>query len=199
MTGISSMMASFTPEYSAPIGPTVSGAPLPSDVLSTLSSNLNLGSMALDLFAGGTKAYGDMAAASQKSQALNFQAQDQLLQAKQETLKGQQDSNQIMDNMVQVIAAQRLAFAGNGMDVGFGTPVATEANTTKLAENQLSVTRANAQIASLSRRRQASALLQEGANTISSAQYTAAADIGKGVISALGSNAEIVQRGLARG
>lgn len=185
-------------EYSGPIGPTQSGAPLPA-TSTLLASKMNLASMGLSLFSGAAQGYGDVAQAKQKSQALQFQAQDQQMQAKQETIRGQEQSNQIMDNMVQTLAAQRLAFSGNGMDLNFGTPVSDAASTQKLAEAQAGVTQNNASLAASTRRRQSYALQQDAANTLSNGYMSAAGDMGRGVVSAYSSNANLVQRSINRG
>lgn len=185
-------------EYSGPIGPTQSGAPLPA-TSTLLASKMNLGSMALSLFSGAAQGYGDVTAAKQKSQALQFQAQDQQMQAKEETIRGQEQSNQIMDNMNQTLAAQRLAFSGNGMDLNFGTPVSDAASTQKLAENQKGITDNNAALAAATRRRQSYALQQDAANTLSSGYMSAAGDIGRGTVAAYNTNATFVQKALNRG
>lgn len=192
-----SSLASGSPEYSYPIGPTQSGAPL--SALDALSSKTNMASMAMSLFSGASGAYGDISKAKQSSQALQFQAQDQQLQAKQETIRGQQESNQIMDNMVQTIGAQRLAFSGNGMDLNFGTPVSDIASTQKLAETQVGVTQNNAAANAIARRKQAYALQVESANTMSSGDMAAASSLVGGAIGAYSTNANIVQRALNRG
>lgn len=185
-------------EYSGPIGPTASGAALPA-TSTLLASKMNMGSMALSLFSGAAQGYGDVTQAKQRSQALQFQAQDENMQAKEETIRGQQQSNQIMDNMVQTIAAQRLAFAGNGMDLNFGTPVSDAASTQKLAENQKGITDNNAALAAATRRKQSYALQTEAANTLSSGYMSQAGDIGRGVVGAYNTNATFVQRALNRG
>ena len=116
-------------------------------LLSTLSSGFTLASMASDIF-GGFSA-GDAAA-----QQLTQQAEQDLMNAKQEELAGKQESNDIMDNLLQTIATQRLAYSGAGVDFSFGTPDALEKNRTKQAEMQLSTSRDNTKLKTLARRRE---------------------------------------------
>lgn len=134
--------------------PLVADAAAGAGLLSQLSSGLSFASMAMDLFGG-------MSAAADNSRALMQQSREMELQAKQEELRGKQEANDILDNMIQTVAQQRLAFAGTGMDTSFGTPAAIEANTRRLAEAQLGTSRDNTRMMAMSRRRQAANLLIE--------------------------------------
>lgn len=201
MTEITSMVAGLSGGgsgqlYSGPIGPTAAGPPLPAQ---SLSSNNNLASMSLSLFSGAAKAYGTMQSGKQEAAANNFKAQDSDLQAKQETLRGQQASNEIMDSLLQTVAAQRLAFAGNGADLNFGTPGDTEALTRKMSETQIGISNSNAAMSAISNRRQAAAYRQQAANTMSSASMNAGASVLQGGIEAWTSKKQLDQRTVNRG
>lgn len=191
MTGIVNMFSGIA----APAASTAKS----SEELASLSSKLNLGSMALDLFAGGAQAYGIKQEAKQAASALEFQSKDILLQAKQEEIKGQQTSNQIMDAMLQTIAGQRAGFAAAGMDIGFGTPVSLEASTRKLAERKTGVTKGDALMMAVTRRKQSAAILEERANVLSTGEYSATAALAEGGIRAYDTYAEMVRRKVARG
>ncbi len=115
-------------------------------ILSSLSTGLSLASMASDIF-GGVSA-GDAAA-----QQLTQQAEQDFLDAKQEELKGQQETNDINENLLQTIATQRLAYSGAGIDFSFGTPEKLERNLTRQAELQFGTSRDNARLKTLARRR----------------------------------------------
>lgn len=116
--------------------------------LSSLSTGLSFASMASDIFGGVEQG---KAAALQLEQ----QAQQDLLDAKQADIQGKQESNDIMDNLLQTIATQRLAYSGAGTDFSFGTPQALERNLRTNAERQLGTSRDNTRMKALSRRRSA--------------------------------------------
>ncbi len=192
--------APTTPAQGYSMGP--GGMPWPSgpvDPLATMSQKLNLASMSLDLFGGLAEGAGKWLQSRQEASALGFQAKDQEMQAKQEMIKGQQASNDIMDNALQAIGAQRLAYAVNGMDINFGTPGNVETNTRNIADRQTGMAGRDAAMAALTRRKQAAALMTQRANVISSGNYAATAAVGKGFINAYASQQDLVQRELNRG
>lgn len=117
-------------------------------ILPTLKVGLSLASMAGDIFGGISEG---RAAADQLTQ----QAEQDLMNARQEELAGKQEQNDITQNLIQTIATQRLAFASGGGDFSFGSPAALERNRTRLAEMQLSTSRDNTRLKTLARRRQA--------------------------------------------
>jgi hypothetical protein len=84
---------------------------------------------------------------------LEQQAEQDFLDAKQQELAGKQEQNDIMSNLLQTVASQRLAYSGAGIDLGFGTPAALERNLSRQAEMQLGTSRDNAKIKTLARRR----------------------------------------------
>ena len=109
-----------------------------------LASRNNLASMSLDMFSGLAKGVGAIMQGQQQKYAAQASAADQMMQAREETIRGHQQSNQLMDNMIQTIGSQRLAYAANGMDLAFGTPVDVENTTRKLTQNQVGVVDNNA-------------------------------------------------------
>jgi hypothetical protein len=116
-------------------------------VLSTLGTGLSLASMAADIFGG-------MSDGKAAAMQITEQAEQDFLNAKQEELMGLQENNDIKENLLQTIAAQRLAYSGAGVDISFGTPGALESNMTKQAEMQLGTSRDNSRLKTLARRRE---------------------------------------------
>lgn len=129
-----------------PVTAAASGMANFTGILSSLGTGLSLASMASDIFGG---ASAGRAAADQ----LNQQAEQDFLSAKQEELKGQQEQNDINENLLQTIASQRLAYSGAGIDFSFGTPASLERNLKRQSEMQLGTTRDNARLKTLARRR----------------------------------------------
>ena len=150
-----------------------------SSLLSTLGTGLSLASMASDIFGG---ASAGKAAAEQLQQ----QAEQDFLNAKQEELKGQQEQNDIKENLLQTIASQRLAYSGAGVDFSFGTPASLERNMKRQAEMQLGTTRDNARIKTLARRRGAYAKLSQVSRAQSEPVMAGVASAGKTLMGMFG-------------
>jgi hypothetical protein len=159
----------------------------------------NLGSAAATLFASNEEAAAAMSQAQQQSKALALQSEQDLLDAKQEELRGKEDTNSVMDNLIQTIAAQRLAFSTNGVDPSFGTPISVEASSRKLANLQLSSTREDALIRSLARRRQSAARMEESINVLSIGKQKAQGARAKGLAQVGDTLAEAAMRRKERG
>lgn len=166
---------------------------------SILSSGLGLASMGASLFASGEAADATLVNARQQSRALDLSAREEEIEAEREITRGKQEANNKMDELIRTISAQRASFAGNGIDVFFGTPNATAKNARDLASLQLSVSRDDATMKSLARRRQAAALREESLNTAVSAQATAKNQRLQGGITALATGADMLQRRVNRG
>lgn len=169
------------------------------DLQKILSTGLNLASAGLAIFGADQQAGFELETAQQRARALELESIEESLEAKREETRGKQEANNIMDEMIQTLAAQRVAFAGNGVDIGFGTPVSVAKATQNLANLQLSTTRSDAQIRALARRRQATALQEERLNTLKAGKQQAGITRQKGVISAVGTVAEMAQRRAERG
>lgn len=171
----------------------------PTSYLSSLSTGLNLASAGALIFSSNQQAGAEMTDATQKAQADTFQSQDAELEAKREYVRGSQQATQIMDSLRQTIAGQGVAFAANGMDIGFGTPVAKAASATKFANAQLATNNFDTLTNVLARRKQAAALQEQAANTLTSGAATAKNTRLKGVIAAGGVGIEALQRSIDRG
>lgn len=170
-----------------------------SSILPMVGKGLTFASMAGNALGGFQQAGAITANAQAQAEALAYQSREAELQAKQEETAARQESNTIMDNLVQTIAAQRLAFSGNGMDLSFGTPVNVEQSTRKMADLQLSTSRQDAYARILSRRRQSYSLLADRANVLSAGKSSASSAISGGLMDAAGSAGQYLMRGVARG
>lgn len=131
-----------------------SGAAAGGGILSALSTGLTFASMASDLFGG-------IMGGEAQSDSLKMEARAATIDAKQEEIRGKQEANDIMENMLRTVAEQRLAFAGGGIDSGFGTPLALAENMRNLSERQLDTSRFNTVMGVLSRRRAAANALSQ--------------------------------------
>lgn len=169
------------------------------DPLAMLSSKLNLGSMSMNLFSGVAEAIGTNMDAKQRASALALQSKDVEAMARGELIKGFEANNEIMDNAIQTMGAQRLAFAANGMELNFGTPVSVTNETQSIADRQSGVVGRNANMMALGRRKQAAALLEERANVLSQGKFKAAGQIASGMVSAYDNSQELAQRRINRG
>ncbi|MDI1227356.1 MAG: hypothetical protein PSY14_06715 [bacterium] len=201
MTGLVNMIGQFG--FGRGVFPDANGiiwdTPATDGISGLLAHGLNLGSSFSDMFAGQLEGLGHTLDARQKSSSLEMQAREQELQAQQELIKGKQDANDVLDNLVQTIAQQKLTFAANGIDPNFGTPVSTYEATKEIAGRQMSVTRENATMNALSRRRQAAAFRAEGANTVSNAKWQSAGSVFQGTVRAGGTYADEAMRRINRG
>jgi hypothetical protein len=160
---------------------------------------LSFASIALPVFGSLQQAGAASQQAIAQSESLKLQARDQELLAKAEETAATQASNTIMDNMVQTIAAQRLAFAGNGVDISFGTPGAVADTTRKMGALQLSTTRQDAMTRILARRRQAGAYRIDSSNIRVSGKSEGANAVLSGVIAGAGQYATLAERAKTRG
>ena len=164
-----------------------------------LSTGLTLASASSALFGGFGQADAFKAQASQEAYALNMSAREETLAAKEETLRGKRETNNIMDNLVQTIASQKLAYAANGVDIGFGTPVSVNESTRRLTDLQMGVTRDDARIRSMARRRGATATREQALNTITAGKQKSSAAMTGGFSSAGSSIANLIDRRISRG
>jgi hypothetical protein len=174
-------------------------APAGGDVSGMLAHGLTMGSAASDLFGGLFNAFGTLQKGQQEASSLRMAAAEQDLQAQQEEIKGKQGANNIMDNLIQVIASQRLAASANGIDPSFGTPNAVASTTITTADRQIDATRTNAMLNSLVRRRQAASDLWEAGNVSSSSFVNAGAAGFSGAVKAFGDLADAAQVRINRG
>lgn len=169
------------------------------DNLELLSTGLNLASAGSVFFGARDQARYELARANQEARALDFSAQESDIEANREEVRGKQDANNIMEALRQTLAAQRVAFAGNGVDTGFGTPIDVMRDTSAQARRQLTTARSDAQAGALARRRQAAATREESINTRLAGRQSAKNTKRTGAISAMGTVADLVQRRIERG
>jgi len=78
--------------------------------------------------------------------------------ARQELLRGQQESNKIRENLLRTLAAQNAAYGAAGIDVGSGSPVDVQQDTLAQADRELDISRNNTLLRSYSRRASADVL-----------------------------------------
>jgi hypothetical protein len=164
-----------------------------------LSQGLTLASMGASIFATREKAQAEEMQAQYESRALMLSAREQELEAQREETRGKQAANQLLDDFRQTIASQRLAFAGNGVMLGPGTPDSVADSARALADRQLSTTRIDSRISALARRRQASALVEESGNTRRAGKATARNTRLAGAVDAIGSAQRWADRREQRG
>lgn len=153
--------------------------------LANLGTGLSLASMAASLFGGVQQGKAQV-------DALTRQAEQDMLSAKQEEVKGKQEANDITDALLQTIAKQRLAFSGAGLDPSFGTATSLADETRRIAEMQLSTSRDNAQNIVLSRRRQGLSRLEQRNSVSTNSLLT-------GIASAAGTASDMFDRRARRG
>lgn len=166
---------------------------------SALSTGFTLASAASSIFGSIQQAGAINAQAEQDAYAATMAAREDMLDAKQEGIRGKQEVNAIMDNMIQTIASQNLAFAVNGVDPNFGTPTSVEKSTRKLADLQIGVTRSDAQVRALARRRSSYARTEDGLNIRSNTKDRAGQSVMGGFSSSGGTIANLVDRRISRG
>lgn len=169
------------------------------DVLSTLSTGLTLASAGATYFGARDRANAIQMDARQASVAAKFDAREADIEAQREALRGKQEANLIMDDLLQTIAAQRVGFAANGMDLTFGTPTAIETNTRALAGRKLDVAESDRTLNQTALRRQAAARRQESAALMARGTAEARNVRNAGTVGALGTVAGLIDRRIARG
>lgn len=136
---------------------------------SLMATGTTFASAGMSVFSGQQQAGFLKAQGAAQAQSLLFSSEESLMDAKQATLQGQQKSTEIMDNLVQTLATQRLNFTANGVDPTFGTPTNVGNATSKIADMQLSTTRSDAQQLALSRRAQSASYLAQRDAALSAA------------------------------
>lgn len=95
---------------------------------------------------------------SQYAAMMQDQARWADIQARQEELRGLQESNKIKQSLIATMAAQNARWGFAGIDIGSGTPVAAQEAAAREADYQLDTSRDMAAIRAASRRATASRL-----------------------------------------
>ncbi|PZQ48894.1 MAG: hypothetical protein DI551_00760 [Micavibrio aeruginosavorus] len=168
-------------------------------ILGAVSNGLTLASAFSSLFGGMQDAQFIKDQGAQQAYALEMSAREDALDASQEALRGKQETNDMLDNLIQTVASQRLQAAAGGVDPNFGTPVSVNENARNLANRQMGVTRQDAQIRALARRRQSWARREDALNTTSAASQKASSAVLGGIAQAGGSVGTLISRRIARG
>lgn len=121
----------------------------------TLSTLASLGSAGLSVYSG-----------LQQAGSLSQQAAYDDFNARQELLRGQQESNTIRENLLRTLAAQNAAYGAAGIDVGAGTPVDVQQDAMAQADRELDTSRANTLLRAYSRRASADVLRSDARGAV---------------------------------
>jgi hypothetical protein len=191
---------------SATVGASIPLAPMAISSGLTFGQVLGMASTGFSLASAGASLFGGIQGQQQAAFNTELQAQQASLDAEQgmidvknEEIRGKQESNQIMDTLRQTIAAQRVAAGANGLDFSFGTPASLEKSTARLAEAQLSTARSDTQMNVLARRRQALVSRYNATNARISGAASGRNSLYQGISQAAGTLINLEDRSLARG
>jgi len=108
--------------------------------------------------------------AQRQASAMQSQAAAAEFNARQELIRGQQQSSQLRESLLRTLASQRSRYAASGLAIDQGTPAQLQDLTAEQAERELAIAGSNATIRSEQQRMQAS-LLEDGADWTSTAGY----------------------------
>lgn len=200
MTGIVNRVAGFIGRGLSQVPDLLTGGdPGKFDVLSALSTGATIYGARSAYRGARENARAIQIDAQQQASAAGFEARDADIEASRAALRGKQEENLIMDELLQTLSAQRAAYANAGIDVTFGTPVSIGKNTQKITEDKLEVTQSDSALNQLSLRRQAAARRQDASNILTRGTLEARNVKNAGKINALGSIAALIDRRIARG
>lgn len=153
-----------------------------------VSGGLSLASAAYSIFSGIEQGQISEMNAQMQADAAMFESEEQRLAAELESVRGKQEAADILLQTNRVLAAQKLTFAANGLDVGFGTPVAAAENTGRAADIQVSAARSDAVLRQVARRRQARELMFRRDGILSAGKFESGASrtegLGRGAMTA---------------
>lgn len=166
---------------------------------SLLTNGLSFASAGLSLFGGMQESDAILEDVRAQARALEFQSREDEQEARMAEIQGQQEANDVLANLNQVLASQRLAFAANGVDPSFGTPQSVSEQTRRQAELQLATSRDNTRIRALSRRRQGAERLIGASNLRIRGQSEASTARRSGLIKGVSTGADIFMRRANRG
>lgn len=107
-----------------------------------------------------------IAGGNQQAASMQARADLERFNAEQELLRGQQEQNAIREGLLRTLAAQNAAYGASGIDVGSGTPLDVQRETTSTADRELDISRTNALARSYARRASASALESDASATM---------------------------------
>lgn len=180
-------------------GMSASAASAVATTATVLSTGLTLASAGSALFGGIQDAQMMKSQSKMQAQALEMSAREDLLDAKTESIRGKQETNDMMDSLLQTVSSQRLSYQANGMDANFGTPVSLNESTSRLANLQMGITRSDAQVRAIARRRQSYANTIEAQNTLTVGKQKASSAITGGVLQSGGGIVNLIERRSSRG
>lgn len=167
-------------------------------VFSALQTGFSLASASSSLF-GNLDAELAEIQAKQTAESLELESEESRLLGDAERIRGLQESGDILAETNKVLQAQAVSFAANGLDVSFGTTVTTRESSARNADIQNSLSREDAQIRSLSRRRQARELLLKRDAVLNASGYATSANNKRNTTSAAYSLYDLGLRRLNRG
>lgn len=167
--------------------------------LSALNTGFTLASAGLSLFGGMQQSDAIAQQTKAEARALEVQATDDMIAARQEELAGRQVALDIQDRLNRTISAQRLAFAANGVDPLFGTPMEVAAESRTIAGRQMSVTRSDAALRGLSRRRSAAERIMARSARIQSGSAAGSSAMLSGISGAVGAGLSYIGSEARRG
>jgi hypothetical protein len=99
----------------------------------------------VSIFGAGMKVYGDIKAGQAAKDVGDYNAQQYELQAQDAILTGTEQEDRFRSGVRGMVGTQRAGFAGQGVDIGQGTPVDVQADTAYLGELDALTIRQNAQ------------------------------------------------------
>jgi len=175
------------------------GASAGFDILGFLSNGLTIASMASDIMGGFQQSRFMREQGAAEANALRWQAEDMKMEADQESINSMRRANDAREEMQRITSSQRLAWAANGMDVTFGTPVDVQRDEKKSADMQLSADRNDAMLRQLARRRQAREMIIESDAVRARGNYGASSAARGGVMSAISTGGNFLMRRSERG
>lgn len=168
------------------------------DVFSALSTGLNLASASSAFFGAREQAGAQIADANAIAYARELEAKESDLEAERISLRGKQEMNLIMDDVLQTVAANQVSFSAF-VDPSFGTPVAVADQTRDLGARKIDRVRSDTLMNQIAARRQAGALRLDADTIRLKGQNTARNTKQAGLVSAGGRVAELIGRRISRG
>lgn len=151
------------------------------DAVGGIPGALSLGGSALSAFSGYSSGLADKA-------EYEKQAAWETLGATTEILRGRQTENEVLDNLLDTIAKQRVAFGASGVDPFIGTPAAVTRDSVQRGETAGRIAMNNAKTGWFERRQRAAAYRDKGKASKSSGLSNVAGTI-------LGAVGKVLERG----
>lgn len=115
------------------------------------------------IFAGASafSALSSIAAGAAQSRELERQASFARIQASEEEERGAEQARRSALELKRLLGAQSAIYAASGVDISAGSPATVRERTIQEGEREIDITRRNAKLAAIARRRQARGLLSE--------------------------------------